>query len=199
MLGTREVSDKTAGTEVVCRNGLALLWWELGDFPTKQIARERFVGMSWRFCAGNSGSFRQNSWHGGGLSERAGGFVLGTLGFSDKTAGTEVVCRNGQAVLCWELWDFPTKQFARGCFVGMGWRFCGGNYGIFRQNSWHGGVLSEWAGAFVLGTRRFSDKTVCTGLFCRNGRSVFVLGTRRFSDKTAGTEAVCRNGRSLLC
>ncbi len=45
----------------------------------------------------------KNRSHGGGLSELVGGFVLGTLGFSDKTADTGAFYRNGQAVLCWEL------------------------------------------------------------------------------------------------
>jgi len=50
---TPEFSDKTSRDEAFCRNELAVLCRELRNFPTKQVARERFVGMGGRFCAGN--------------------------------------------------------------------------------------------------------------------------------------------------
>lgn len=100
---------------------------EFGGFPTKQFARGCFVGVSGQFCAENSGIFRQNRSCESGLSELAGGFALRTLGFSDKTVCTGSFCRNESALLCRELWDFPTKQVARRRFVGMGGRFCAGN------------------------------------------------------------------------
>ncbi len=132
---------------------------ELGSFPTNKVTLGCFVGMSRRFCAGNSvifrqnrsregrfvgiggrfcaGStrfFRQNSSHGNVLSEKAGCFVPRTPGFSDKTGREEAFCRNEWVLLRWELCNIPTKQVARRRFVGMSGCFCAGSSEVFRQN-----------------------------------------------------------------
>ena len=73
--------------------------------------------------------------------------------FSNKTGRARAVCRNWRAVLRWELGSFPTKQVAWGCFVGIRSRFCAESSGIVRQNSLHGGVLSECEPIFELEAR----------------------------------------------
>ena len=143
--------------------------WELGSFPTKLVAQWRFVGIRSRFCAENSGIFRQNRSRGDVLSEWEPVGSLEVRCFSDKTGRTGALCRNTQSVLRWEHEVFPTKQVARGRFVGIGGRFCAGNTRFFRQNSLRRCVLSEYAVGFMLRTLGFSDKSVCTGTFCRNG------------------------------
>ena len=97
---------------------------------------------------------------------------LGTRVFSDKSVCADVFCRNMQSVLCWELWDFPTKQVARECFVGKSWLFCAKTSRIFRQIRSPEGFLSEYAVGFVLRTRRFSDKTGRKGMLCRKELAV---------------------------
>ncbi len=159
MLGALGFSDKTGRADVFCRNMSQYIRWKFAVFPTKQVARGRFVGKSWLLCAESSRIFRQirsrgdvlseyepvyslevrcfsdkNRSHGGGLSELVGGFVLKARSFSDKTGRDEVFCRNELAVLCCELWDFPTKQVAMKRFVGKSWLLCAENSRILRQN-----------------------------------------------------------------
>lgn len=145
---------------------------EFGGFPTKQVARGWFVGMGGRFCAGSSGIFRQIRLHGDVLSELAGGFVLGALGFSDKSGRQKAFCRNESALLCRELGSFPTKQIARGRFVGIGAGMFIGSSLFFRQNSLRGNALSERAGCCVPRPPEYSDKSGRAGEFCRNTQSV---------------------------
>ena len=80
--------------------------------------------------------------------------------FSDKTGREGMLCRKKLAVVCRELQDIPTNQFAQMCFVGIRSRFCAENSGIFRQNSLHGDVLSEWEPIFELEARCFFNKEI---------------------------------------
>ncbi len=143
MPGTRKFSDKTGCAAAFCRNEQALLCRELCNIPTKQVAMKRFAGKSWLFCAVNSGIFRQNKSRGGGLSEWEPVGSLEVRCFSDKTSRTGALCRKKLAVVCRELWDFPTKQVARECFVGKSWLFCAKTSRIFRQIRSPEDVLSE--------------------------------------------------------
>ena len=145
---------------------------EFGDFPTKLVARGRFVGIGGRFCAESTRFFRQNSLHGGVLSEWEPVGSLEVRCFSDKTGREGMLCRKELAVVCRELWGFPTKLVARGRFVGIGGRFCAGSSGVFRQNWLRSGVLSEYAVGFVPRTLGFSDKTGRAKAVCRNWRAV---------------------------
>ena len=92
---------------------------EFGDFPTKLVARGRFVGIGERFCAESKRFFRQNSLHGDVLSEWEPVCSLEARSFSDNPICTGAFCRKEMAVVCRELQNFPTNQVARGCFVGM--------------------------------------------------------------------------------
>ena len=99
-LEVRCFSDKTGCKGMLCRKELAVLCQDLQNIPTNQVARRLFVGMSRRFCAGNSEIFQQNRLQEDVLSEYAVGFVLRALGFSDKTVFADVFCRNTQSILC---------------------------------------------------------------------------------------------------
>ena len=145
---------------------------EFGGFPTKQVARGRFVGKSWLFCAENSGILRQIRSRGDVLSEYEPVCSLEVRCFSDKTGRTGTFCRNMSRYVRWEFAVFPTKQVVRGRFVGIGGRFCAESTRFFRQNRSRGSVLSERAGCFVLGALGFSDKTGRDEVFCRNTQSV---------------------------